>query len=318
MTAFLGALAFSLIAVTPPAEAPRLELVVLGVAQDAGYPQAGCEKACCRAYWEGREPRHFAASLALLDREGNRAWLFEATPDFKDQLELLRRTNGGTAPRIEGIFLTHAHIGHYAGLMHLGREVMGSHGLPVYVLPRFKSFLEKNGPWSQLVTLGNIALRPLTADVAQEILPGVAVRPFLVPHRDEFSETAGFAIEGAGRRVLFIPDIDKWEKWSRPIEEEVAKADLAFLDATFYAEGELPGRNMAEIPHPFVAETLRRFEKSPIELRRKIHFLHLNHTNPLLTHEDVRLELRAQGYAVAREGEVILLSRNPAPSADIQ
>ncbi len=297
------------LALTLPAEAPRLELVVLGVAQDAGYPQAGCEKACCRAHFEGREPRHFAASLALLDRAGNRAWLFEATPDFKDQLELLRRTNGGKAPELAGIFLTHAHIGHYAGLMHLGREVMGSQGVPVYVLPRFQSFLEKNGPWSQLVALGNIVLRPLTPDLPQEILPGIAVRPFLVPHRDEFSETAGFVIEGAGRRVLFIPDIDKWEKWPRKIEDEVAKVDLAFLDATFYAEGELPGRNMAEIPHPFVAETLLRFDPLAAELREKVYFLHMNHTNPLLTHEELRRELGAKHYHVAAEGDVLPLFR---------
>lgn len=277
---------------------------MLGVAQDAGYPQAGCEKACCRAHWDGHEPRHFAASLALLDRAGNRAWLFEATPDFKDQLELLRRTNGGRAPAIAGIFLTHAHIGHYAGLIHLGREVMGSGQIPVYVLPRFKAFLENNGPFSQLVALKNIQLHPLTPDLPQEILPGVAIRPLVVPHRDEFSETAAFSIEGAGRRVLFVPDIDKWEKWSRRIEDEVAKVDLAFLDATFYAEGELPGRNMAEIPHPFVVETLRRFDPLPASLRGRIHFLHMNHSNPLLIRPELRAELRAKGYQVAAEGDV--------------
>lgn len=287
---------------------PRLDLVVLGVAQDAGYPQAGCEKACCRAHWEGREPRRFAASLAILDREGNRAWLFEATPDFKDQLELLRKENGGRPPAIAGIFATHGHIGHYAGLVHLGREVMGSRGVPLHVLPRFADFLRKNGPWSLLVELGNVEIKTLTPEVAVEVAPGVKVRPFLVPHRDEFSETAGFAIEVGARRVLFLPDIDKWEKWSRPIEEEVAKADLAFLDATFYDEGELPGRNMAEIPHPLVIETVRRFDAKPAALREKIRLIHLNHTNPLLTDKKRRADLLARGYRVAAEGEVFPLS----------
>ena len=287
-----------------PAPPPPLDLVVLGVAQDAGYPQAGCERACCRAHFEGREPRHFAASLALLDRAGNRAWLFEATPDFKDQLELLRKANGGRAPAIAGIFLTHAHIGHYAGLMHLGREVMGSRGVPVYVLPRFKAFLENNGPWRLLVELGNIELRPLEADQAQEILPGVTVRPRLVPHRDEFSETAGFVLQTARRRVLFLPDIDKWEKWQVRIEDELAKVDLAFLDATFASENELPGRNLAEIPHPLVTESRRRFDPLPAEQRAKIRFLHFNHTNPLLTSAAARAELRAAGYELAQEGEL--------------
>lgn len=299
----------------PSAPAPtpaKIDLVVLGVAQDAGYPQAGCNQACCRPYRDGKEPRHFAASLALLDREGNRAWLFEATPDWKDQLELLRRENGGKAPAIAGIFLTHAHYGHYAGLLQLGREVMGAKGVPVYVLPRFKSFLQKNGPWSQLVELENIELRPLEDGVPQEILPGVTVRPLVVPHRDEFSETAGFKVEGLERRVLFLPDIDKWEKWGRRIEDELAQVDLAYLDATFFADGELPGRNMAEIPHPFVAETLRRLDPLPAGQRAKVHFLHFNHTNPLLTDPGKRHELRVRGYQVAAEGEVVPLGAGPA------
>ena len=79
-----------------------------------------------------------------------------------------------------------------------------------------------------------------------------------MPHRDEYSETVGFLIRGPRRRVAFIPDIDKWERWSRPIEEAVAGCDVAYLDGTFFADGELPGRDMAEIPHPFVVESLRR------------------------------------------------------------
>jgi pyrroloquinoline quinone biosynthesis protein B len=288
-------------------------VVVLGVAQDAGYPQAGCEKACCRAHWDGREPRHYAASLALLDRHGNRAWIFDATPDWKDQLELLRKANGGRPPKIAGIFLTHAHIGHYAGLMHLGREVAGAKGVPVYVLPRFKSFLEKNGPWSQLVQLKNVELRPLELETPQEILPGVTVRPLEVPHRDEFSETAGFLVEGLEKKILYLPDIDKWEKWRQKIEDLLARVDLAYLDATFFAEGELPGRNMAEIPHPFVVETMERLGALPAEQRAKVRFLHFNHTNPLLTSPDQRHQVRLRGYQVAQEGEVENLG--PLPEA---
>eukprot|EP00957_Ditylum_brightwellii_P156501 11911053-Ditylum_brightwellii.AAC.1 len=61
----------------------------------------------------------------------------------------------------DGIFLTHAHIGHYTGLMYLGREALGAVDVPVYAMPRMRSFLKNNGPWSQLVSLGNINIQNL-------------------------------------------------------------------------------------------------------------------------------------------------------------
>jgi pyrroloquinoline quinone biosynthesis protein B len=125
--------------------------------------------------------------------------------------------------------------------------------------PRMKNFLENNGPWSQLVSLKNIAIQPLQRDSAVEPAPGIRVTPFMVPHRDEYSETAGYRIEAGGKRILFIPDIDKWEKWERDISREIEAVDIAFLDATFYKNGELQ-RDMREIPHPFVEESMRLFD----------------------------------------------------------
>ena len=49
--------------------------------------------------------------------------MIDATPDFAEHLHLLTNNNERA---LKGIFITHAHIGHYTGLMHLGREVMGS------------------------------------------------------------------------------------------------------------------------------------------------------------------------------------------------
>lgn len=107
--------------------------------------------------------------------------MFEATPDFKEQLHQLTKESSDT--EFFGIFLTHAHIGHYTGLMHLGHEVMGANNVPVYVMPRMKSYLEKNGPWSQLVDYGNIVLKRLQADSNIVLTENLTVTPFLVPHR---------------------------------------------------------------------------------------------------------------------------------------
>ncbi len=282
-----------------------ISLVVLGIAQDGGYPQAGCEKACCRPVWEGQQPPRRVVSLGLVDKIGNRVYLFDATPDFRSQLhDLLAYLPAGqrSIQNLAGIFLTHAHTGHYTGLMHLGREAMGARQVPVYAMPRMLAFLQANGPWSQLVALQNMVLHPLSPDSSVHLPNGIAVTPIPVPHRDEYSETVGFRIRTPGKKVLYIPDIDKWQKWQHSIVEEVKKVDYAFLDATFYSEAELPNRNMKEIPHPFVPETMQLFANQPDSVKRKIYFIHFNHTNPLLLDGPAATQVRQRGFNLAREG----------------
>ena len=221
-----------------------------------------------------------------------------------EQLHALdRRAPRATRPALDAILLTHAHIGHYTGLMHLGREVMGEQGLPVWVKPRMAAFLSSNGPWEQLVALGNIALQPLPdVDVA---LGRLRVRAFAVPHRDEYSETVGFVLTGVNTKALYLPDIDKWDRWDVRIEELLATVDVAYIDGTFFADGELPGRSMAEIPHPFVSETMARLGPLPASERAKVRFIHLNHTNPLLDPNSAATRaVRDAGFGVAIEGEV--------------
>lgn len=282
---------------------PDKFLVVLGIAQDAGYPQIGCEKECCKAYWNGKEEKKYVTCLALVDRKTNQYWLFEATPDITQQLHTLQPylvTEPDYSP--DGIFITHAHIGHYSGLMQLGREAMGAKAIPVCAMPRLDSFIRNNGPWSQLVSLNNIQLQSLHADSSVAINASLKVTPIKVPHRDEFSETVGFVIESDKKKILFIPDIDKWEKWDRNILEEIRKVDIALLDGTFYQNGELPGRDMSEVPHPFVEESLQKFSVLSSAEKSKIVFIHFNHTNPLLKNKSAEKEkVKADGFGVAEE-----------------
>ena len=274
-------------------------LVVLGTAQDAGYPQVGCAKSCCERVWSGKADPEPVVSLGIVDPSGNRSWLMEATPDLPRQWMALTEL----AP-VAGIFLTHAHIGHYTGLMYLGREVMGATAVPVYVMPRMAAFLATNGPWSQLVQLGNICLHPLEADRPERLNGELSVTPIRVPHRDEYSETVGYLISGPARSALFIPDIDKWSRWDRDLTAELAEVDLAFLDATFFTTDELPGRDMSEIPHPFVVETMDRLADLPAEERAKVHFIHFNHTNPLLDPDSAASrKVQEAGFRIARTGQ---------------
>ena len=223
-------------------ELPERFLVVLGVAQDAGYPQIGCTKECCTSYWKGQEEKKHVTCLALVDRIANQYWLFEATPDITHQLHSVQSyliTKDDYSP--DGIFITHAHIGHYSGLVQLGREAMGAKAVPAWTMPRLDSFLLK---WSQLVALNNIQLQTLHADSTVSVNASLKVTPLKVPHRDEYSETVGFIIQSDKKKVLFIPDIDKWEKWEKDIIAEVGKVDMALLDGTFYKNESAEKKNV--------------------------------------------------------------------------
>jgi pyrroloquinoline quinone biosynthesis protein B len=280
-----------------PASSNQPYLIILGTLQDGGSPHLGCEKDCCKTI----SPDKKVVSLGLIDPAIGKRFLFEASPDITFQLKTLNQAYPGKnsiAP--DGIFLTHAHIGHYAGLMFLGREAMNSKDVPVYAMPKMKIYLENNGPWSQLVSLKNIHINPISEGSWEVISPVLKVKSLLVPHRDEFSETVGYVIEGPNKKVLFIPDIDKWEKWRTDIVSLIKEVDHALIDGTFFSAAEVGNRNIAEIPHPLVQESMQLFDALSAKEKEKIMFIHFNHTNPLLKEqsEEARL-VRSKGFRIA-------------------
>jgi pyrroloquinoline quinone biosynthesis protein B len=278
-------------------------ITILGIAQDAGYPQINCEKECCKAFYDGKESKKLISCLGLIDMQSKQKWLFDATPDINEQTQILTDQHLDNDQVIDGVFLTHAHIGHYTGLMNLGREALGAQNIPVYAMPKMKDYLETNGPWSQLVTLNNIDLKPLKNDSTLSLNKALKVTPILVPHRDEYSETVGYKIEGDNKTALFIPDIDKWEKWERNIIDEVKKVDYAFVDASFFRDGELK-RDMSKIPHPFTTETTTLFEGESIKTKNKIYFIHFNHTNPTLKERHhLKDSIQNLGFRFAKQGD---------------
>lgn len=281
-------------------------LIIIGITQDGGYPHAGCQKECCKLVYSGKQKPKLPVCLGLVDRQAGKVFMFEASPAFTEQWRLLQEAANCPDKRApDGIFLTHAHIGHYTGLMQLGREVMGAKNVPVWAMPRMEKFLKENAPWSQLVSLQNIDLKTLRADSTIQLTADLRITPFLVPHRDEFSETVGYRIESTRKTVIFIPDIDKWEKWPRDIVAQVRSADCALLDATFFKDGELTGRAMKEVPHPFVVETMERFAQEPPKEKKKVTFIHLNHTNPMLWDKKAAKEVSGAGFSIAEENMII-------------
>ena len=280
-------------------------LMVLGITQDTGYPQINCSESCCEVAWDHTELKKMTTSLAIVDPISNQQWILDATPNITEQLHLLNKTSG--IKNIEGIFITHAHIGHYTGLMYFGKEGMNTSKIPVYVMPKMKKFLEKNAPWSQLVKSKNISLNLIKDQSFIQLNERIRIATFLVPHRDDYSETVGFKIQTKSKSSIFIPDIDKWEIWDKDIISIVKDTDYAFLDGTFYKNGELD-RDMSQIPHPFIEESMELFSILPNRDKNKIYFIHMNHTNPLLIENSKeKNKVHENGFNVAVQGTCLYL-----------
>ena len=271
-------------------------LKILGVVQDGGLPHLGSNKLCC----ENIEQKRYVTSIMLVNNENNESYLFDASPDINEQLNFM---GDRIKKDLKGVFLTHAHIGHYTGLMYFGREALNSKLINVYAMPRMKKFLEQNGPWSQLVSLENISINEINSNSKISVDTNIRIQPIEVPHRAEFSETVGYKIYGPNKTVLFIPDIDKWYLWEKSIIDEIKQVDYALIDATFYDSEEVNYRDLSEIPHPFVVESMELFDSTSDEEKKKIFFIHLNHTNPLLDKDSDQYKfVKDKGYNVAEEG----------------
>ena len=311
----LAALTLALTACVAPGSSPvGPYVVVLGTAQDGGLPQMGCQEELCIEARADPDRRRLVTSLLLADPRSGKRWLFDASPDLREQVERARphpaaRREVGERPALfDGVFLTHAHVGHYAGLMQFGREVFGAHDLPVWGTSRMRAFLTGNGPWSLLVQSHAIELIDMPLGREVELASDLFVSAMRVPHRDEFSDTLAFVIRGPHATLCYLPDIDKWERWDTRLEDLLGRVDVALIDGTFFADGEVAGRALSEIPHPFMVETMERLAPSSEALRAKVVFTHLNHTNPASSPgSDADRRVRDAGMRVASEGEILEL-----------
>ncbi len=286
---------------------------VLGTAQDGGLPHAACTCDRCEAARLDPARRRHVAGLALVLPASGRVFLIDATPDVREQLDLLADVRDPPAGRVDrapvdGVFLTHAHVGHYLGLAFFGFEAVHTRGLPVWATPPMASFLRENGPWDGLVERGNVEVAELAPGAPVELGEGVSVTALAVPHRREYTDTVGFLVAGPRARVLYVPDTDGWEDWRPPLPEVLAGVDVALLDGSFYSLEELPGRDVASIGHPLMTETMDLLADPVAAGRIRVLFTHLNHSNPALDpRSDARREIERRGFAVAAEGEEIPL-----------
>lgn len=308
-------LASLLLASLAAAPVPGPRVVVLGTAQDGGMPHTGCDCTRCAAARKDPSRARRVASLAIHVPKSGRTYLVDATPDLPAQIEEVHGFRSHPAGKVDrapfdGVLLTHAHIGHYLGLAHFGFESLSTRELPVYTSPRLAEYLRTNGPWSQLVRLGNISLREFEPGKPFALDPEVTVVGFPVPHRDEYSDTMAFLIRGPDKTLLYVPDTDSWRTWTRPLPEvlKAEKVDIALLDATFYSPDELPDRDVTKIKHPLITDSMDLLEPLVEAGALKVWFTHLNHSNPALEEGGAaRRAIEARGFRVLDEGDVFEL-----------
>lgn len=276
-----------------------LTAYILGSAQDGGLPQFGSRmKPDMNARTDPLGVR-LGPSICVLDDDG-RCFLVDVSPDIKEQENRLLKLShyvGRQGPNpFDAVLLTHAHMGHYAGLVHFGREGAKCDHLPVYCTGRMGAFLGRHAPWEQLVALGNIRPQVLNDDMRFEPWAGLSIRAIIVPHRDEYTDTVGVSIN---ETLLYVPDIDDWSLWPEA-HAEVENHEVSLLDGTFYSRDELPGRDLSEISHPFITDTIETFKD--LTASRRIILTHFNHSNPVCNpgSEQARACLNA-GFELAQE-----------------
>lgn len=284
----------------------------MGTAQDGGVPQINCFKDHCARVRSGAASAPRVACLGLVDHAAGKRFVIDATPDFARQVGALLAPQGTPLPQVDGatvplhehlhgVLLTHAHIGHYAGLVHLGKEVAAPRGLPLWASAKMGEFLGTNAPWEALFRNGFAEHRLAEPGTTVQLTERLSVTPFQVVHRPEYSDTLGYLVHGPERTLMYVPDADVWDGWPTPFEQLLQGADLALIDGSFWSHDELGHRVQADIPHPPVSVTIERLE--PLQNRPQIWFTHMNHTNPLWDeHHELHRSLPA-GFGVARDGQ---------------
>ena len=285
------------------------KIKVLGTAQDAGHPQLNCSCEHCRQARKDKSLSLLQSSIAVADLKDKKTFMLDATPAFPEQLNLLNdfaaKENMATE-HLSGILLTHAHLGHYTGLMYLGKEALNTSNFPVYLSQKMLDFLKDNAPWSDLIKNN---LKPLVFKFEEnyQLTENISFRAVEVEHRNEYADTVGFIIETKEQSFFYLPDFDSWSSLAERFREILKEVDLAFIDGTFFDKkelGELRGRELSEVPHPPILESMALFSDLAEEQKQKIYFTHFNHTNRIFDQDGKKKKLvEKNGFNILESGK---------------
>ncbi|HJM13507.1 MAG TPA: MBL fold metallo-hydrolase [Candidatus Thalassarchaeaceae archaeon] len=285
-----------------------VRVAILGIAQDGGVPQAGCNCDRCTTALNDHSLRLHPTSCAVMGEDGG-LHLIEASRAIAQQLGIASDCLGlGGVAIPETVCLTHTHLGHIDGLGQFGKEAMGLDSVPLMASSKVLEVViarSLDSPFELVEVCANSPFMPTE---------GCGFRYTLIPipHRDDQSDTHAILISGPNKTLLFLPDQDSWNQTLDLYGSEGVKSwltdlgvDVALIDGTFWDGNELPGRDLSRIPHPSVSESLSRIGAKE-EGDPDIIFIHLNHSNPLIDEQSPETrEVESMGWAVARQSSVI-------------
>ena len=294
--------------------ASGVSVTILGTAQDGGIPQAGCSCERCNEAHKDLKLRKYPVSLGIIGTDGSKH-IIEVTKNLSEQL-MIWSTNGNELFIPETVSITHLHLGHVEGIGQFGKPVMASKEVDVFLSHKNKNIFDERSDIKLMIEENNIRTHAKNFNQLFEPMQGCgfSLQFISIPHRSELGDTAAIIIKGNKRNILFMPDQDSWketlEYYSKEnIREFLKMFDIneALIDGTFWSMEELPGRNISEIPHPTIQDSLKLLGKR-MENDPRISFLHLNHSNPV---NDIgskqRKIVEENGWRVSEIGDVLKL-----------
>lgn len=256
---------------------------VLGCAQDGGIPHVGCECDRCSQARTNPEKQRYASAIELISETEER-YLFDATPDVRFQIT--------TVP--DGVFLSHAHLGHLPGVLHFGTEVADTANIPIYCTSGMADLIRGNAPFTLLLERDNITIERIE-DSTQVDICDTTVTPRAVTHREAFpTGTVSFVLEGSERTLYYVSDIDRWTKNAKRL---ISEADIALIDGTFWSRTDID--RFDAVPHPAIRESLDELD----DIDTEVYFTHFDHTNPVLREtSSERQKLEERGFHLVERG----------------
>ena len=274
------------------------ELVLLGIAQDGGRPQAGCSKSCCIGL--GPNEHSFPTSLGIIGQD--KLHIIDVTRSLGNQLQYL----DNRVP--DEVWLTHAHIGHIDGLGLFGRETMNVKGAKLHVSKLMLELINQTPHWQIMIQQGVFSIDVINNGESRQST-GFSITPILVPHRGELSDTHAFIIRGDNKSLLYLPDHDSWDETlslygMNTIREWLAslQADIALIDGTFWSYNELSERSQQVYSHPPIKQTIGMLGYKQ-QGDPDIIFFHLNHTNPVYDEwSEEHTKVVEMGWSIAKQG----------------
>ena len=295
---------------------------VLGSAAGGGVPQWNCACANCRAARDKPQLRRLQASLAV-SADGKRWLLANATPDVSHQIdsyEVLAPATGRHS-NVCAVILTDANVDHAFGLLELRQaeklciySTQTARDVLLAGCSAFGAFTKPPHSW-QVITDSPVHLHD-----ASKLPIGLSARALdvggLTPQYDGAREKAGASsailVNDGTRKLLYAPTIGAVTEGMR---RELAIADAAFLDGTFFTDHELSA-------HAFGRRTARQMGHLPISGEggilpsviglggRHRYFTHINNTNPVLdASSQATRAVHDAGWQLAEDGLTFSLTK---------